>query len=57
MNLKDWGKSGSIEDLGMKWHVPSAAEIGMAQEVLNRFLTGELDRIKAHVDGSQTLER
>ena len=57
MVLQEWGKSGNIDQLALKWHVPNAAEKQFATEVLQAFLVPELQRVDAHTQGSHTLSR
>ncbi len=57
MFFQDWGIPGDIHNLQLKWHVPDEEENKFAAELLERFLIGELDRLKSHREGAATLER
>nr|UCK81620.1 proteasome activator complex subunit 4 [Arenicola marina] len=55
--IRDWGRSGRVEELEMQWHVPSAEELTLASELLATFLAPELDTITDHVTEKKTLTR
>jgi len=54
---QEWGQSGDLRDLGLRWHVPSADEKCFAAELLQEFLVGEFDAVSEHVNGTKTLTR
>ncbi|XP_065338507.1 proteasome activator complex subunit 4A-like isoform X2 [Cloeon dipterum] len=55
--IRDWAKPVSIFDMTVSWHIPSAEEIRCVQELINRFLPPELEKIGKFVDGSLSLSR
>jgi hypothetical protein len=36
---------GDMDDLGMKWHIPTAEEIAFAQSLIDHILQPELEKI------------
>ncbi|XP_052767290.1 proteasome activator complex subunit 4A-like [Mya arenaria] len=45
--IRDWAKTGDVQDLGCEWHTPVEGEISFAQEVLDTILVPELETVKA----------
>jgi proteasome activator subunit 4 len=55
--IKDWGKPGDVNNLQMKWHLPSLEERLFAEQLLHRFLHQNLNKLDDHVDQEETLPR
>jgi len=55
--FQEWGCSGDLRFLDIRWHVPSEEEKSFATELLQEFLVSEFDSIQQHVSGTVTLTR
>ncbi len=55
--FQDWGKSCTMENLKLKWHIPSAEEKTFAVDLLEKFLLPELEALKQHIADTESLER
>lgn len=49
--IRDWGKPGDVDDLDVKWHVPSDEELQFVNELLQLFLLPELRKLKDYMSG------
>ncbi|KAL4238306.1 Proteasome activator complex subunit 4 [Mactra antiquata] len=54
--IRDWAKTGDLDELQIDWHVPSQPEIDFAQELLEKFLVPELDFIQ-QISSENTVPR
>lgn len=54
--MQDWSAPGDIDDLGIKWHVPSKEELELTDRFLFTFLQPEIDRLRRFI-GGETLDR
>lgn len=43
--INDWAKPGDMDNLGMKWHIPSAKELAFGQSLMDHLLQPELEKI------------
>ncbi|ESP01603.1 hypothetical protein LOTGIDRAFT_238219, partial [Lottia gigantea] len=43
---RDWAAAGDLDNLDLKWHIPSAEEIQLAQTLFNQFLIPEVEMMK-----------
>lgn len=43
--INDWAKPGDMDNLGMKWHIPSAEELAFGQSLMDHLLQPELEKI------------
>ena len=55
--FQEWGQSGDLYNLGMLWHVPTAAETSFATVILREFVCAEFDSIEQHINNTRTLTR
>ena len=55
--IRDWGKPGDVNNLKMKWHLPSSDERLFAEKLLHRFLHHNLNKLDDHVDEKTILPR
>lgn len=55
--LQEWGKSGDLHNLGIKWHIPNQQEKDFTEHILQAFLLTELKRTKLHCDGEAVMSR
>ena len=55
--FQEWGQSGDLYNLGMLWHVPTAAETSFATVILREFVCAEFDSIQQHINNTRTLTR
>ncbi|KAK3731823.1 hypothetical protein QZH41_020179, partial [Actinostola sp. cb2023] len=55
--IRDWGKSGDLNNLNIQWHIPSKEETLFAKEILDNFLQPEMKRVESFIAGSETLAR
>ncbi|XP_062621766.1 LOW QUALITY PROTEIN: proteasome activator complex subunit 4B-like [Saccostrea cucullata] len=60
--INDWAIPGDMDDLGMKWHIPSADEIEFAQSLMDHILQPELEKIMSlsssnQIDKEELLQR
>ncbi len=56
-NCKDWAAPGDIDNVKMKWHVPTLQELQLADTLLHAFLKPEIERLKSFVAGQQDMDR
>ncbi|GAB6022437.1 hypothetical protein CHUAL_006550 [Chamberlinius hualienensis] len=55
--LKLWGKTMKVKDIKIEWHVGNDEEVQFAQDLVNEFLTAEIDRLTRAMEGKETLHR
>ncbi|XP_064386719.1 proteasome activator complex subunit 4-like, partial [Halichondria panicea] len=55
--IKDWAAPGDIDNVKMKWHVPTLQELQLADTLLHAFLKPEIERLKSFVAGQQDMDR
>ncbi|XP_032233646.1 proteasome activator complex subunit 4 isoform X2 [Nematostella vectensis] len=55
--IRDWGKSGDLDNLDIKWHIPIEEEKLFAKELLDTFLQPEMERVERFMAGDETLSR
>ncbi|XP_049827617.1 proteasome activator complex subunit 4-like [Schistocerca gregaria] len=55
--IRDWGKPGNVHNLQMKWHVPDEEEIKHVQDIVNRYLPVELERISSYINDKSQMTR
>ncbi|XP_077536244.1 proteasome activator complex subunit 4-like [Haemaphysalis longicornis] len=55
--IRDWGQGGDIEQLGIRWHLPSAEELECVRELLEAFLCPELEVLGLWSRGERNLSR
>ncbi|XP_031565856.1 proteasome activator complex subunit 4-like [Actinia tenebrosa] len=55
--IRDWGKSGDVDNLDIQWHIPSKEEKLFAKELFDTFLQTEMARVEKYIDGSEPLTR
>ena len=51
------GKPGDINNLQMKWHVPSPEEKAFATTLIHRYLTDNIMKLEQHIDQISVLPR
>lgn len=51
--IKDWGVSSDVDDVSMKWHIPSPEEKMFAKELLEAFLLPVLERLTQFTQGNE----
>ena len=56
-SMKDWAAPGDIDNVKMKWHVPTLQELQLADTLLHAFLKPEIGRLKLFVAGQQDMDR
>ena len=54
---QDWGKPGDMDNLGVKWHVMTAAEKQFATGLLQKFLLPQLENIDKYIKDDTTMSR
>lgn len=54
--IRDWGKPGNLDNLGVNWHLPSKEELSFIDELMKEHLIAELDVIQKFMEG-KTLTR
>ncbi|RZF34164.1 hypothetical protein LSTR_LSTR003574 [Laodelphax striatellus] len=55
--IREWGKSGDVNNLNIKWNYPGDDELKEAQRLLIKYLIPELERINKHVSDEDPLSR
>ncbi|CAN7938235.1 unnamed protein product [Ixodes hexagonus] len=55
--IRDWGRAGDLENLGIQWHLPSPEELACAKELLDEFLHPELTALLRWSEGERPLTR
>lgn len=50
--LRDWGRPGDVNNLRMKWHMPSPEERAFAGQLLQCYLFENLQLLQRHTDAS-----
>ena len=50
---QDWGASCDVDDVSIKWHIPSLEEKTFAKELLETFLLPVLDRLTQFTQGNE----
>ena len=55
--LKDWGMSGDVNNLELKWHIPTEEERLAVADLLEQFLLPELTNVDRHTAQLSTLDR
>ncbi|XP_039282651.1 proteasome activator complex subunit 4 isoform X2 [Nilaparvata lugens] len=55
--IREWGKSGDVNNLNMEWNYPGDEELKEAQRLLIKYLIPELERINKHVSDETSLTR
>jgi len=55
--IRDWGKSGSLDTLNIKWHLPNAEELEFINELLQEHLLYELDLVQQYMKGLKQMTR
>lgn len=50
---QDWGASCDVDDVSIKWHIPSLEEKTFAKELLETFLLPVLDRLTRFTQGNE----
>lgn len=53
---QEWGAAGDIDNLNLTWHVPSLEELELTDRLLHTFLTPEIQRLRAFMEG-QNMDR
>ena len=51
--FQDWGTSCDVDDVAIKWHIPSLEEKMFAKELLETFLLPVLDRLTQFTQGNE----
>lgn len=54
---RDWGRAGDLENLGIRWHLPSPEELACAKDLLDEFLHPELTALLRWSEGQRSLTR
>ncbi|XP_072396223.1 proteasome activator complex subunit 4-like [Diabrotica undecimpunctata] len=57
LSIREWGKAQQIKDLKISWYVPGTQEVAAVQNLLERYLLPELQRLEKISSAEETITR
>lgn len=57
ITVREWGKQYHIEELDIKWELPTAATLDAAQQLVDLFMTPLLERLSGYAEGTHAFTR